>query len=49
MNIVDSRDFEWLAWSYKNFLLQKQFKAREDAVLNMFDDIDSFELLPTPA
>lgn len=37
MNLVDLRDFEWLAWNYRTFKMQTNFKSKQDMVLMMFD------------
>ena len=45
MNLVDLREFEWLAWNYRTYKLQINFQSREDMVLKMFNQ--SFSFLPT--
>ena len=45
MNLVDLRDFEWLAWNYRTYKLQNSFQSEEEMVLKMFNQ--SYLFLPT--
>jgi len=37
LDLVDSRDFEWLAWNYRTYKLQAEFQFLEVMILTMFN------------
>ena len=42
MDLVDLRDFEWLAWNYRTHKFEINFESREDMVAQMFNRTFSF-------
>ena len=45
LELVDTRDFEWMAWNYRLKKMEDQFVNEKDMVAQMF--IKSFSFLPT--
>jgi len=45
LELVDTRDFEWMAWNYRLKKMEDQFENEKDMVAQMFNK--SFSFLPT--
>ena len=42
LDLVDLRDFEWLAWNYRTQKSETKFESRKDMVAQMFNRTFSF-------
>ena len=42
LDLVDKRDFEWLAWNYRTFKFEQMFISKKDMVFQMFNKTFSF-------
>jgi len=45
LSLVDLRDFEWMAWNYRNYKSETQFSSKLDMIAQMYNK--TFSFLPT--
>ena len=45
LNLVDLRDFEWMAWNYRTYKRGAKYGSKENIVAQMFNQ--TFSFLPT--
>ena len=42
LDLVDDRDFEWLAWNYRTYKFEQMFVSKKDMIFQMFSKTFSF-------
>ena len=42
INLVDERDFEWMAWNYRSYKSETKFISKKDMVAQMYNRTFSF-------